>query len=244
MMLNDAIEVLLQAGQPAAGTEVSAVQFAPVDRTTLQNQIYDQLRDAVMGGMFQPGTPITIRAVAQALGTSPMPARSALQRLEIAGALVARGGKRTLVIPEMSQAEYQEMLDIGVLLEGYAAFRACSHITAKEAAIMRASCSGMAAAAEAYDRDRYVAENWTFHSTLYAASRQPTLMKFIEMRWLRIGPYVRQMMPDRESLIQSMPIHWAVLDAIDRRDGDAARNAIVADLRDCAETLMPRLGTA
>lgn len=233
--------MLLQSGPSAGGTDVSAVQFTPIDRTTLQNQVYEQLRDAVMGGLFQPGTPITIRAVASALGTSPMPARSALQRLEIAGALVAQGGKRTLVIPEMTQAEYQEMLDIGVLLEGHAAHRACNQISAEEVAIMRASCTAMEDAAQAYDRDRYVTENWTFHSTLYAASRLPTLMSFIEMRWLRIGPYVRHMMPDRLSLLHSMPNHWSVMEAIDGADADAARAAIVSDLRDCAETLMPRL---
>ncbi|MDG5487826.1 GntR family transcriptional regulator [Sphingomonas sp. BGYR3] len=224
-----------------AEADMAAMQFEPVDRSTLQHQVYQQLRRAVMGGLFKPGTPITIRAVADALGVSPMPARSALQRLEIEGALVARGGKRTLVIPEMTQAEYQEMVEIGVLLEGMAAEHACTRITQDEIAVMQAACTAMQHAADNGDLEGYVTANWTFHRTLYAASRLNTLMSFIEMRWLRIGPYVRHMMPDQQSLIDSMPNHWTVLSALERRDAMGASNAIRADLRDCAQTLLPLL---
>ncbi len=234
----DAAAELVLNGQDEAET---SFVFAPVDRATLQTQVYEQLRRAVMGGVFRPGTPITIRAAADALGVSQMPARAALQRLEIEGALVARGGKRTLVIPEMSREEYTEMLDIGVMLEGMAAERACGLITPDEVAIMTSACHAMQAAADSDDRDAYVVANWTFHRTLYAASRLKTLLGFIEMRWLRIGPYVRLMMPDRESLLTSMPNHWAVLEALRARDGVAARNAITSDLQDCARTLLPYL---
>lgn len=122
-----------------------------------------------------------------------------------------------------------------------AAERACSHITQPEIATMHAACAAMQAAADTGDLDRYVTENWTFHRTLYAASRLATLMSFIEMRWLRIGPYVRLMMPDQQSLVDSMPSHWQVLEALAKRDGKAARNAIAADLRDCAKILLPFL---
>lgn len=224
-----------------AEDDVASLIFAPVDRATVQMQVYEQLRRAVMGGQFRPGTPITIRAAADALDVSHMPVRSALQRLEIEGALVARGGKRTLVIPEMSRDEYSEMVEIGVLLEGMAAERACQHISPEEIAIMRKACDQMQIAADSNDLDSYVTENWVFHRTLYAASRLKTLLAFIEMRWLRIGPYVRHMMPDKESLVASMPNHWDVLKSLEARDADAARQAIVSDLRDCAQTLLPML---
>jgi DNA-binding GntR family transcriptional regulator len=48
-----------------------------------------------------------LRAAAEALGTSPMPVRDALRRLEIEHALVPRSN-RTLGVPEMTYASLTE----------------------------------------------------------------------------------------------------------------------------------------
>lgn len=212
--------------------------FEPLDRSTLQNQAYELLRKEIMGGVFKPGTVLTIRAAADALGTSPMPVRGALQRLEVEGALVARGPKRTLEIPAMSKEEYIELRDIGMLIEGLAAETAAARITPEELTEVRQACEAMQEAAEAGDLDRYVTANWAFHGGIYRASRMETLMSYIEKRWLRIGPYVRYMMPDKASLIESMPSHWEALKALEAGDGPAARKAIATDLFDCAVTLI------
>jgi DNA-binding GntR family transcriptional regulator len=60
-----------------------------------------------MSGHFVPGQAITLRAAAEALGTSPMPVRDALRRLEIEHALVPRSN-RTLGVPEMTYASLTE----------------------------------------------------------------------------------------------------------------------------------------
>ncbi len=213
----------------------------PVDRNTLQAQIYQQLRKAVMGGVFKPGTVITIRAAAEALGTSPMPVRGALQRLETEGALVAHGAKRTLQIPDLSQEEFLELRDIGVQIEGLAAERAAQNVTPPELVEIEQNCQAMQAAADAGDLDAYVRSNWAFHLAIYRASRMEVLVGMIEGRWLRIGPYVSSMMPDRESMIASMPDHWAALAALRLHDGAAARAAISDDLTHCAAILAPKL---
>lgn len=170
-----------------------------------------------------------------------MPVRGALQRLENEGALVARGAKRTLMIPQMTRKEYLELRDIGILLEGMAAERASGEITSAELDRLEVTCNAMQAAADANDLDAYLTANWDFHLTIYQSSRLSTLISFIEKRWLRIGPYVRLMMPDQESLIQSMPNHWNALNALKRRDGKSAQAAIASDLNDCAVTLLQYL---
>ena len=79
----------------------------PVARYTLQEQAYLRLREALMSGHFVPGQAITLRAAAEALGTSPMPVRDALRRLEIEHALVPRSN-RILGVPEMTYASLTE----------------------------------------------------------------------------------------------------------------------------------------
>jgi DNA-binding GntR family transcriptional regulator len=46
-----------------------------VDVSTLQERVYLEMRNALYRGRFVPGTPLTIRSLATALGTSPMPVR-------------------------------------------------------------------------------------------------------------------------------------------------------------------------
>ena len=212
--------------------------FDPLDRVTLQGQAYQQLRKAVMSGVFKPGTTITIRAAAAALGTSPMPVRAALQRLEAEGALVARGSKRTLEIPALTAAEYEELRDVRIVLEGLAAERAVANITASELEQVESNCAAMQTAAEAGDLEAYVRGNWAFHLSVYRASRMEALVNLIEGLWLRVGPYVSFMMPDQASLAASLPDHWHVLEALKRKDGLAARQAIADDITHSAVALL------
>ena len=56
----------------------------------LQEQLYQNLRAALLAGTFKPGERLKIRDLAAAWGTSPMPVRAALQRLVAEGALEQR----------------------------------------------------------------------------------------------------------------------------------------------------------
>ena len=54
----------------------------------LQEQLYQNLRAALLAGTFKPGERLKIRDLAAAWGTSPMPVRAALLRLVAEGALL------------------------------------------------------------------------------------------------------------------------------------------------------------
>ncbi|MCM8729817.1 GntR family transcriptional regulator [Hephaestia sp. GCM10023244] len=213
------------------------------DGATIQERVYDHLRGLLMRGEIQPGQKITLRGAAEALDVSMMPVRGALQRLEAEGALIARGGKRVLGVPDLDPDSYREIRDIRVVLEGLAAERAVDHIRDAEIATTRRHCAAMQSAADAGDVGAYVLANWAFHRSVYKACRMPTLTTLIEAMWLRVGPYVPRMMPDRASLVDSMATHWAIVDALARRDGKAARRGIVDDISASAVALIHALET-
>jgi DNA-binding GntR family transcriptional regulator len=209
----------------------------PVGRETLQDQVYLQLRQALMAGSFRPGQTLTLRSVAEALGVSHMPVRGALERLEAEGALVAQFSKRTLNVPELRLAELAELRDIRVELEGLATARAAANITSDELAIVGKQVRLMQIAAESGDVEAYIRENWAFHTAVYKASHMTQLLAMVEGLWLRVGPYVRLMMSDQRTMIASMPNHHDVFKALKTRNGAAARKSIAADIRECAESL-------
>lgn len=221
--------------EPVSSADLSIL--APVGRETLQHQVYLQLRQALMAGRFRPGQSLTLRTVAEALGVSHMPVRGALQRLEAEGALNAQFTRRTLNIPDLSIVEMEELRDIRVELEGLATERAARNVSKTELVEIGKRVQRMQDAAELGDIEGYILENWGFHTAVYKASHMGQLQMLVEGLWLRIGPYVRLMLPDRESMLASMPNHHDIFKALQRRDAKAARKSITADISECAESL-------
>ncbi len=52
-----------------------------VESETMADKVYQQLREALMSGRFAPGQALSLRGVAEAVGSSTMPVRAALTRL-------------------------------------------------------------------------------------------------------------------------------------------------------------------
>lgn len=230
--------------RPAGGQRGRTVErhaaISPVVRNTLQDQAYHQLREALMSGLFKPGQRLTLRATAEVMGTSPMPVRDAVRRLEIEHALEPQPN-RTLGVPEMTYASLLELRDIRIALEGLAAEKAAMLIEPGELAAIDAHYRDLAAAATAGAHDAYLRANWAFHSAIYRASRSQLLVSLIEPTWMRIGPYVGLMLPDRRSLVASLDNHLRALRALQQRDAATARQAIGQDIRDSAEGLAKML---
>jgi hypothetical protein len=66
---------------PKLASDEPALRISKLERETLHDRAYLEVEKAIMSGAIRPGATITIRAMAAALGTSPMPVREALSRL-------------------------------------------------------------------------------------------------------------------------------------------------------------------
>ena len=62
-------------------SQPSLAGIRPVESDTLTLRVYRGLRDFLMAGQARPGEKLTLRQLASALGTSPMPVREAVRRL-------------------------------------------------------------------------------------------------------------------------------------------------------------------
>jgi DNA-binding FadR family transcriptional regulator len=72
---------------------ISAI--APVERETLNDRVYRELKNSIMAGSLKPGSELTLRSVADALGTSLMPVRDAMRRLVSERALEVLPSRRS-----------------------------------------------------------------------------------------------------------------------------------------------------
>lgn len=79
---------------------LDAASDGPIDR-----QVYHAIRRSLMAGLIQPGSKLSIRPIAGALGVSAMPVREALKRLDADGILQS-AAKSAYVVLTLSREEY------------------------------------------------------------------------------------------------------------------------------------------
>jgi len=211
------------------GQDKTGASYRPVGRETLQEQIFSQLEERLLTGQFAPGEKLALRGLAAALGTSLMPVRDALQRLSSTGVVTA-GPNRTLIVPQLSKAEVEEIVEVRRALECLAAERAARYAT--EAGLLQLSqCEqDIEDAANAGDYKAFLRTNWHFHLTLAEIGGSAMIVSLLKTVWLRLGPILRPVRSDRDSLLVVIPIHKNITAAISSRDPEAARRAIEEDL--------------
>ena len=89
--------------------------------TTLANQAYTTLRQAILDGALARGQKITERGLAEMLNISPTPVREAMRRLE-QDRLIERQGPRTVTVAAFDDDEKADIATIETVCDALAAF--------------------------------------------------------------------------------------------------------------------------
>jgi DNA-binding GntR family transcriptional regulator len=103
------------------------------------SRAYRELRSLIVWGQLPPGARIAERAVADRLGLSRTPVRSALHRLQQEGLIssVGRGREQRLIVAPLTQDDAREVFFIVGHLEGLAARTAALLPPARRREIVR-----------------------------------------------------------------------------------------------------------
>jgi len=208
----------------------------PIDVTTVQERVYQELRDALYQGRFMPGEVLTIRALAAALGTSPMPVREAIQRLVTENALTQLPN-RTFQVAALTLENYDEWIRLRCEVEGYAAQRAALRATPGICKELRKINKTFGESIEARDAGGMLQGNQHFHFAVYEAAESEALLKIIGSLWLRFGPvlaFVQHVEGSIEMFRRGVVVHERVVAAMERHDAKAARFALALDIRAAA----------
>jgi DNA-binding GntR family transcriptional regulator len=211
-----------------------------VVRETMAGRVYTQLREAIMIGRFAPGQLLSLRSVAEAVGSSTMPVRAALTRLQAEGALIDGPG-RALMVPPMTLELLEELRDVRIALEGAVAKRAASRMTREHLAALQEVFDTMDAHVEAGDVPAYLQSNFEFHIAIYQHGASDITLATIQNLWMRIGPFLNLVAPDIPHMRRSMAAHRHIVKALWSGDGEGARAGIEEDIGDAAADLRERL---
>ncbi len=210
-----------------------AVRSNSNGQETRREQVYREVRRALMGGSFEPGQKITVTSLAIALGVSAMPVREALRRLAAERALEMQPN-RSVRVPRLSRSDILKLRDVRELIEGYAAFEAAQRITQTELGEVTQLMIAMMSARARQDGRQMSLLNEEFHFTIYRAARVPVLTDIIATLWLHSAPTLSiafrpEFLPRYPSETQNQN-NRALINALERGDGDAAAIALRAEI--------------
>ncbi|MBS9721836.1 GntR family transcriptional regulator [Tianweitania sp. BSSL-BM11] len=221
---------------PSKNRVDSAGLRAVKKRSTTQDLVYEQLRDALIAGMFEAGHGFTVAALADQFGTSHMPVREALRRLAAENAL-SIGTSGTAMVPLTSAAGLDHLGQARCILEGTAARLAAELISDEAVKKLKATAAIHVEALRDGASGQMLASNRAFHFAIYEAAGNPVMVNLIENLWLQYGPYVRLLSDRMTDLLRSdiggqySKHHVDVLSALCRRDSQAAEQALIADIK-------------
>lgn len=219
------------------GSKINRQKLQRLNKTTLQDQAYEELRDALMSGHFTPGDMLVIRQLAAEMGTSIMPVRDALQRLVAERALKLLPS-RTVQVPLISRREFDQMTAIRIRLESLATETAAAHVTAAMIKRLKEQNQLMIEAIAKQDVAKVLESNMNFHFIIYQAAESELLIGYIESLWLRIGPLLKtpwRMASGNPVFDAARDTHQMMIDALENRDAPRAAAALIKDISDAAE---------
>jgi DNA-binding GntR family transcriptional regulator len=204
--------------------------------SSLSEDVYLQLRREIVRGELRPNQPLAEIDIAERLNVSRTPVRESMQRLAADGLVVSR--RRRWLVYEHSKHEIEEIYEVRLALEGYAARLASQRISGaqiEELARLRAS-----AAADGQLTVR-VEHNETFHNRLVTIAGNERLASTLAHN--RNFAFNRQVasLYSPDDLAVSAAQHTRLVEAVLARDGDAAEQTAREHIQSALEIIIARL---
>ena len=229
--------------------QMNALRLAPVDDDTLDNhkdpkslsrseQAYRHIREAIRCGRYKPGDRLREVDLAAELGLSRTPVRQAFARLEANG-LIVNDPVRGFVVTTLDFAAINELYYIREVLEGTAARLAAQHASDVELSILIELGEQYKAAVD--DEALLKERNRQFHDMLCQCSHNRYLLGTIASLYDSLSLLGNSVLTQRARAEETFLEHEAVIDAIRRRDPDAAEQTIREHIRRSQKARLKRL---
>ena len=211
---------------------------------------YDQVRELIVWGRLSPGSRIVESEIADRLGISRTPTRSALHRLQQEGYVTAlnRGKERRLIVAPLTQDDARELFHIVGQLEGLAARSAAELPTAKRAEVVARLRElnrelGQVARQARPDPLRIFDLDTAFHRTYVEYGAGPRLLALHDATKPQAERYIRLYISSLvDEIATSVEEHEKIIEHISRGDPVAARQAVDTNWSNAALRLSKVIG--
>ena len=193
-----------------------------------------EIRKAILSGELKPQSRIQQHALSAELGVSHVPLREAIQTLAMEGFLELHPRRGAFVMP-LDEEDVTEIFYLRKVLELDAMRASINQIDSERLAAITTICKS---GDEVIDVIGYGALNIKFHRAIYANPGRTRQLNMIEGLWKNAARYASLLRHDGQHFKQSQEEHWALIDAITKKDIDDACEIIEAHLDHALENIL------
>jgi DNA-binding GntR family transcriptional regulator len=195
---------------------------------TVRGRAATELRNRILTGRLRPGERLDLDTITEEFGTSRTPVREALLELSYEG-LVSVAPRSGITVLGITPRDAIDNFAVLAALTGKAAEWATTRITPAGRSELRELAAAIVTA------DDVVAANWRFHRALNLASGSPRLLTFLRQAVRIVPTNYFELFPEQED--RAREEHAALLAAMERGDGAAARSIAEAHVLRAGEAL-------
>ena len=200
---------------------------------------YRAIRDGIISGTYPQGSHLTAQQLAEANGLSRTPVREAMRRLDAEG-LISLIPNRGAFVSRWTRTEIEQIYELRVLLEAFAAKVAAERATDDQVASLRVLAEQMTIATRdgEIDHGAIADVNGDFHRAVLDACGNTRLRELLGS--LTEMPLVLSTFRNytRAELQRSAAQHRELVDAIAARDSAWAESVMTAHIRSARHTLV------
>ena len=203
----------------------------------LRELVFENIRQAIVKGIFAPGERLMEIQLADDLGVSRTPVREAIRKLELEG-FVVMIPRRGTYVANLSIKDINDVYEIRISLDVLAAGLAAERIEPEELEELNRLLLEISEAARTGPMDKIVRLDTAFHDVLYKASRNDRLRNIINNLREQITGIRGTSMRYPGRLADTLEEHRALVDSIAARDSERAQAAARIHLENAEHTLL------
>jgi DNA-binding GntR family transcriptional regulator len=190
--------------------------------------VYELIRADIMALRIPPDTRISIDKLARQLGVSQTPIREALSRLEATGLVVKQQFVGYCTAPKLSRKQLDELFELRLVLEPYAAQCAAERMDDDDLAKIVALANRMQPGETRTSYDRFAVEDAELHDLIAIGSGSRLIRDALAKLHTHLHIFRLRFHSEvtREALVE----HTKLIDALARRKPAAAAAAMRAHI--------------
>ena len=200
----------------------------------LRDMVFDVLMSAIMQGQLSPGERLLEVQLADEMGVSRTPVREAIRRLELEGFVV-------MVPAGLSINDVEEVYEIRTVLETLAVRLAAQRMQPADYAQLDDLSEKMRATWQEGNVDNWVSLDASFHELLYKFSRNERLVAMMNNIMEQLSRYRIISLANVEVRHNSLSEHQELIEALKRRDSEAAATAVAMHIENTKQSLINML---
>lgn len=201
---------------------------------TLEDQVYREIRGMILSGELGSGQKLVQEDLAERLGVSRTPLRSAIAKLEREN-FVLTTARGEAYVAEFGPQQIIDVFEIRAVLEGLTCRLLAPTIERKHTIYLRSLMTSVEGAVKGGDHVAYREADVEFHTYLTNLVADGFLNRMLESLQMIMSMSLSHGLLRAPE--ETYPEHLAIIDALESGDADAAEKVMIEHIRKTIELL-------